>query len=160
MSCQVSLGKSTAGGKAVNWKQEAVEKLRRYNAIHLATINIPQELERLEIEEQSSRATEVDDSATKHAGNRIDDTMLNNILYRKELIRNLQQARIWLKTTDHALNALNAQEQRILYWLYMYPERDGLTRLCKELGKETSSIYRYRDQALKHFTMAYYGIEN
>ena len=32
-------------------------------------------------------------------------------------------------------------------------------RLCKELGVETSSIYRRRDKALRHFTLAYYGID-
>ena len=32
----------------MNWKAEAKEKLRRYDAMRLATINIPEEVERLE----------------------------------------------------------------------------------------------------------------
>ena len=31
----------------MNWKAEAKEKLRRYNAMRLATVNIPDEIQRL-----------------------------------------------------------------------------------------------------------------
>jgi hypothetical protein len=41
----------------------------------------------------------------------------------------------------------------------MYPERGNIERLCKELGMEASSVYRRRDSALKHFTLAFYGVE-
>ena len=57
------------------------------------------------------------------------------------------------------MSALSPQEKLILHRLYIYPESGSLERLCKELEVETSSIYRRRDKALKHFTMAYYGID-
>ena len=44
----------------MNWKSEAKEKLQRYDAMRLATINIPQELERLEIDAQSIRSPKLD----------------------------------------------------------------------------------------------------
>ena len=50
------------------------------------------------------------------------------------------------------------EEKLILHRLYIYPEKGGVERLCKELGMETSSIYRRRDKALKHFTLAFYGV--
>ena len=34
---------------------------------------------------------------------------------------------------------------------------EAMDRLCTELGMEQSSIYRKRDEALRHFTVAMYG---
>ena len=84
--------------------------------------------------------------------------MLNNIIHRQELAWTLEQAHLWLQSTDRALTALTNEEKLILHRLYIYPEKGGLDRLCKELDVESSSVYRRRDRALKHFTLAYYGI--
>ena len=144
----------------MNWKAEAKEKLQRYDAMRLATINIPEELERLEIDAQSIRSAKLDAPAAAGGTNRWEDALLNNIIQRQELLWTLQQAQIWLKSTDRALTALPPQEKLILHRLYMYPERGSIERLCKELGMEASSVYRRRDKALKHFTLAYYGIDD
>lgn len=144
----------------MNWKAEAKEKLQRYDAMRLATINIPEELERLEIDAQSIRSAKLDAPAAAGGTNRREDALLNNIIQRQELLWTLQQAQIWLKSTDRALTALPPQEKLILHRLYMYPERGSIERLCKELGMEASSVYRRRDKALKHFTLAYYGIDD
>lgn len=142
----------------MNWKSEAKEKLRRYDAMRLATINIPEEMERLEIDARSIRAARTDATPVRGGGNRREEAMLNNIVHRQELAWTLQQAQNWLKTTDRALTALTNEEKLILHRLYIYPEKGGLERLCKELGVENSSIYRRRDKALQRFTLAYYGI--
>lgn len=142
----------------MNWKSEAKEKLRRYDAMRLATINIPEEMERLEIDARSIRAARTDATPVSGGGSRREEAMLNNIIHRQELSWTLQQAQNWLKTTDRALMALTNEERLILHRLYIYPEKGGLERLCSELGVETSSIYRRRDKALKHFTLAFYGI--
>ena len=143
----------------MNWKAEAKEKLKRYDAMRLATINIPEEIERLELDAQSIRSAKIDAPVINGGGSRREDALLSNFIERQELEWTLQQAQLWLKTTDRALTALNKQEQLILHRLYIYPERGAIEQLCKELGIEVSSIYRHRDRALKHFTLAYYGID-
>lgn len=153
------MGETAKGGKTVNWKQEAKEKLRRYDAMRLATINIPQELERLEIDAQSIRAARTDSATVSGGGNRREEALLNNIIHRQELAWTLQQAHMWLQTTDRAMMTLTNDEKLILHRLYIYPHKGGLEQLCKDLGVETSSIYRRRDKALRRFTLAYYGID-
>lgn len=142
----------------MNWKAEAKEKLRRYNAMRLATVNIPEELQRLEVEAQSIRSAKTDATPVIGGGNKREEAMINNILERQELERTLEQAHIWLRSTDRALTALSKEERILLHRMYMYPQKGGLEELSKELGVETSSLYRRRDKALKHFTLALYGI--
>lgn len=142
----------------MNWKAEATEKLRKYDAMRLATINIPEEIERLEVDARSIRSARTDDTPVSGGGNRREEALLNNIIHRQELAWTLEQAHLWLRSTDRALTALTNEEKLILHRLYIYPEKGGLDRLCKELGVESSSIYRRRDKALRHFTLAYYGI--
>ena len=142
----------------MNWKAEAKEKLRKYDAMRLATINIPEEIQRLEVDARSIRSARSDCTPVKGGGSRREEAMLNNIIHRQELTRTLEQARLWVKTTDRALSALTKEEKLILHSLYIYPDKGNVDRLCKELGMESSSIYRRRDKALEHFTLAYYGI--
>ena len=142
----------------MNWKEEAKEKLRRYDAMRLATINIPEEMERLEIDSHAIRSARSDATPVTGGGNRREEALINNIIHRQELAWTLMQAQSWLKTTDRALSALSNQEKLILHRLYIYPEKDAVSRLCKELGIEHASVYRHRDKALKHFTLAYYGV--
>ena len=143
----------------MNWKAEAKEKLRRYDAMRLATINIPEEVQRLEVDAQAIRSAKLDGAVGSGGGNRREDALLNNFIHRQELLWTLEQAQLWLKTTDRALSALSSEEKLLLHRLYIYPEMGAPERLCKELGVETSSIYRRRDKALRHFTLAYYGID-
>lgn len=143
----------------MNWKAEAKEKLRRYDAMRLATINIPEDVQRLEVDAQAIRSAKLDGAVVSGGGNRREDALLNNIIHRQELLWTLEQAQLWLKTTDRALSALSSEEKLLLHRLYIYPEMGAPERLCKELGVETSSIYRRRDKALRHFTLAYYGID-
>ena len=142
----------------MNWQAEAKEKLQRYDAMRLATINIPEEIQRLEMDAAAIRAARTDVTPIKGSGNHREDALLSNLIHRQELANSLQQAQCWLKTTDRALTALSSEERLVLHRLYLYPVRDSVQQLCKELGVEVSTIYRRRDKALKHFTLAYYGI--
>ena len=113
----------------MNWKTEAKEKLRRYDAMRLATINIPMEIQRLEIDAQSIRSARTDATPVSGGGNRREEAIMNNILHRQELAWTLQQAQMWLQTTDRALTALTPEEKQILHRLYIYPEKGNLERL-------------------------------
>ena len=142
----------------MNWKSEAKEKLRRYDAMRLATINIPQEIQRLEIDFHSIRSSRTDATPVNGGGSKREEALLNNIIHRQELTRALKQAQCWLKTTDRALTALSSEEKLILHRLFIYPEHGAVTRLSEELGVDTSVVYRRSEKALKRFTLAYYGI--
>lgn len=141
----------------MKWKNEAIEKLRRYDAMRQALRNIPAEIQRLKIEAQKIRRADAECTPVRGGGGRHEDVLLNNIAQRQELEFTLKQVRHWLSIADRGLMALAEDERLVLQRLYLYPEKNGLQRLCNELGVEQSSIYRKRDQALERFTVAMYG---
>ena len=142
----------------MNWKDEAMEKLRNYDAMRQSLTIIPEELQRLEQEASDLRSVQFDRPVVKSNGNRKETALINNLVQRQELARNFQQAQFLVRNTDLALGVLNPEEKLVLHRLYIYPEKGALDRLCGELGVEQSSIYRKRDKALHHFTLAYYGV--
>lgn len=143
----------------MNWKAEAMEKLRRYEPMRQAVRSIPQEISRLELAAKSIRSARTDGTPVRGGGNKREDMLLDNLLQRQELEWSLQQAQSWLQVTEQALRVLSPEEMLILQRLYMHPERGSLDRLSMELGIEQSSIYRRRDKALHKFTLALYGAE-
>lgn len=126
----------------MNWRQEATGRLRRYEGLRHALHNIPLQLRQLK------------QAAGTCQG---EDKLLNNIVSRQLLERSLENTRYWLRATEDALSCLDPVEQLILRRLYIYPEKKGMDRLCRELGVERSQVYRRRDQALEKFTIALFG---
>lgn len=141
----------------MNWKSEAMEKLRRYDAMRTASFNIPTEIQRLQIAACATKGANADSTPVKGGGNRREEMLMNNLVHRQELQWTLDQTRCWLDVTDRALKTLTKEERQILQRLYICPERGAVERLCKELDLEQSSVYRHRDRALQKFAIALYG---
>lgn len=142
----------------MNWKTEAADKLRRYGSVRLSLVNIPAEIKRLRMEAQSIRSARTDNTPVTGGESKREDALINNILHRKELEETLKQVKLWLSTTDRAMSVLSPEEKLILHRLLIYPQPHAIEQLCQELEIEQSTLYRRRDQALHHFTLAMYGI--
>ena len=142
----------------MNWKAEATDKLRRYGAMHLAAINLPAEIKRLTMEAQSIRSARMDGDVVIGGGSKQEEALINNLLHRKELEETLKQVKLWLTTADRAMSVLSREEKMILHHLLIYPRPHAMEILCKDLEMEQSTLYRKRDQALRRFTLAFYGI--
>lgn len=143
----------------MNWKGEAIEKLRKYDAMRMSLQNIPMEMKRLETDAQSIRGARTDSTPVKGGGSAREDALLNNLAHRQELQWALEQARYWVEITQRGLDTLTPEERLVLHRFYLYPERGSVERLCMELGVEQSSVYRKRDKALHKFALALYGTE-
>lgn len=141
----------------MQWKDEAMEKLKRYSAMRQAAKNIPEQICMLEASALSLHSP----SAPKVSGHsRVrsrEDALINNLAQRQELEWSLARVQQWLAVMDRGLDALSNEEILILQRMYLYPERGAVDRLCGELGVEQATVYRKRDKALRHFTVAMYG---
>lgn len=141
----------------MNWKYEAIEKLRDYEAKKLALSTLPEEIRRLELDAQRIRSACGDGTPVKGGGSTREDMMLSNIVHREELERALEMARKWVELVEAGLEILSAEDRLVLERFYMYPERGNVERLCGELGIEKATAYRRRDAALRRFTLSLYG---
>ena len=141
----------------MNWKYEAMEKLKSYNAKKQALRSIPEEIARLESEMQSIRSATSDGTPVSGGGSGREDRYLSNIVHREELARSLEQAKAWVNLVDAGLAILSQEERLVLDRFYINPARGNVDRLCMELGIEKSQVYARKDSALHHFTIGLYG---
>lgn len=141
----------------MNWKLEAVEKLRMYEAKKNSIQSIPEEIARLEIAKASIRSATSEGTPVAGGGSRREDMLLSNIVLQEELNRSLEQSQKWVALVDAGLDILTKEERLILERFYIYPEKGKVDRLCEELGIEKSQVYGRKDAALRRFTIALYG---
>ncbi len=142
----------------MNWKYEAVEKLRDYEAKKSALERIPEEIKRLEISASSIRSSTRDGTPVQGGGSGRENMLLSNICHRDELRRNLNEAAAWVHLVEAGLEKLTDEERLVLDRFYIHPSRGNVDRLCGDLACEQSTVYRKRDKALRHFTIALYGL--
>lgn len=141
----------------MQWKEEAMEKLKRYGAMRTAEKNIPEQICMLEANAVSLRSSAALKMGGRGGVRAREDALINNMAERQELEWNLARVKQWLAVADRGLNALSNEELVILQRMYLYPERGAVNRLCGDLGVEQATVYRKRDKALRQFTFALYG---
>ena len=141
----------------MNWKFEAMEKLKQYEAKKQSLKSIPMEIARLESAAQSIRSATADGTPVQGGGSGREDMLLNNIVQREELERSLEQARKWVELVDAGLEILSEEERLILDRFYINPAKGNVDRLCGEMNVEKPTVYRRKDDALRHFTISLYG---
>ena len=141
----------------MDWKQEAMDKLTQYEARRRSLEAIPEEIRRLELDYTALRATSADAIPAHGNGSRREDAMLSNIVRREELARQLESARLWVALADEGLDALDEEERLVLDRFFIHRHKGAAERLMEELDREKAQVYRRRDKALRHFTLALYG---
>ena len=109
--------------------QQVREKLRRLDAMRQAVESLPSEIARLQAEGQDTA----------------------------QLRKAFVQAQLWVDAVEQALQVLTPQERLIADWLFIYPDKGNVQRLCGILGVEQSSIYRRRAKVLQKLETALYA---
>ena len=141
----------------MNWKFEAIEKLKEYTARKNAITSIPEEIKRLEEDAQRIRAASTDATPVQGGGSAREDMLLSNIVHREELQRRLSDALRWVEIVDGGLAVLTDEDRLVLDRFYIHPMRGNVDRLCDELAVEKAAVYKRKEKALHRFTVALYG---
>ena len=142
----------------MNWKREAADKLKNYEAHKQALECLPKEIRRLESAYIGIRSATTDGTPISGGGSTREDSMLSNIVHRDELKRRLKEARLWVAQVDKALAVLDDEERLVLDRFYIHRAKGAVEALCESLNLEKSAVYDRRDKALRHFTLALYGV--
>ncbi len=141
----------------MRWDLEAIAKLREYTARTAALTTLPMEIKRLEEDCGRIRSATADGTPVHGGGNIREDMLLSNICLREELAKQFADTKAWLEIVDHALTALTEDERLVLDRFYINPHKGSIDRLCGELCVEKAGVYKRKDKALRHFTVALYG---
>lgn len=139
------------------WKNEAVSRLKAYQAKKLALENIPMEIRQQVLALSSIRSADPDSAPVRGNSTR-EDAMLNNMVYRSELEESYLRTRLWVDATDRALGVLNQEERILLERFFIYAEPKAADRLAGDLHMDVKTVYRRKDEALRKFTIALYGM--
>lgn len=142
----------------MDWKKEAIQKLKGLEGAKSALTSIPEELERIELKMTGIRSASTDGDPVT-GGNKREDMLINQIALREELQRRLRENELWISSVERAMSCLTEEDRVVLDRLYIHSTRGATDRLCAELNIEKSTAYYRRDNALRNFTRAYYGFE-
>ena len=142
----------------MNWQKVSIERLKVYEDRKRSAENIPEQLENLKNSFGAIRAASHDATAVKGGGNTREDALINNIVMREELQRNLDIVISEIGTTEKGLNSLTKEQRLILEKFYICRTHNYIEDLCEELCVERSRIYTLKDEALKRFTISCYGV--
>ena len=137
----------------MDWKREAADELRNYMNRKAAIANISGQIADLATEITSIRSASADGSPV--AG---DDALVNNILKRERLEEAQRLTENRVRRVDRALNQLSERDRCVLQRFYITPCIGGVERLCRELAIEKTTAYRWKDCALRNFTITMYGL--
>lgn len=141
----------------MNWKFEAIEKLKQYSAKKQSLQSIPLEIARLESALKGIRSATADGTPVQGGGSGREDMLLSNIVHREELERSLDQAKKWVDLVDTGLEILSRDERLILDRFYINPAKGAADKLAEELLLDVKTVYKRKDAALRKFTISLYG---
>lgn len=142
----------------MDFKREAIDKLKCYDAKQQSLQRTTEEILRLQEELVSLQGSPSDGLPVSGSGGTQDDALVNNIALRAELTKAQRATRAWLCTVDEALKVLSEEEFRILDKMYIHPRKGYVEQLCAELHIEKTALYTKKNTALRRFTLALYGV--
>lgn len=143
----------------MNWQKMSIQRLREYEGRVTSLSLIPEQIRALELSFSAIRSATTDGTPVRGGnGNKREDALLDNIVKREELAVNREIAKREVAITEKGLSVLTEEQRRILHTFFISRPRDHVGLLCEELCLERSRVYDLKDDALKRFTMACYGV--
>ena len=129
----------------MDWRKVAVEDLKHYREQKMGYEHTKEQISELDAKIKNSKP-----------GN---DKLMDFCTKREKLILARDALAPLVKRMDESLALLNDVERKILNRLIIDREKGAVERLCEELFFERTRVYEIRNEALRKFTVAMYGVE-
>lgn len=141
----------------MDWKREAMDELREYEAKKAAVQSIPEDIAQLKAEAVRMGGTSSNSVPVKGGGSAWEDKQINLMAKIEKLKTSLVVTRHWVKQVEKGLALLNDEERLILERFYIRNERGAADRLAGDLRIDIKTVYHRKDAALRKYTLARYG---
>lgn len=142
----------------MNWKQFAIEDLKKYNSLKQSLTNIDERIQAVEYRKQAIKSSTISAVPMHGGGTKYEDNLLTAIVEAERLKLNKLEAAKLVELIERGLGALNDTEKKVLAEFYINRRPRHLDRLSEELHVEKSEIYRTKDEALYKFTISMFGL--
>ena len=143
----------------VNWEKVAIDDLRKYEKMRRSLVSIREKQAALDLQSGVIRSSFRDSEPVSGSGSSgAEDRLISNIVERERLDGNYHAVEKLVAQIDAALAMLDDQERLVLERFYINRCPGYVDRLREELGYEQRQVYRLKDEALRQFAIAMYGI--
>lgn len=140
----------------MDWRKEAAEELREYEAKKTALHSLPEDIAQLKAGAYGLGGAS-NSVPVKGGGSTWEGKQIDRIVRHEKLETSLRHVTEWVEKVETGLAILDAEERLVLDRFFIHPAKGNVDRLCGELGLEKSAVYNRRDTALRKYTLARYG---
>lgn len=141
----------------MNWEKEVINRLKNYSYRRAAIKNLKEKINYLESNLTSVKSLTIDKDPIKGGGCKQEDVLINNIVEKDLLMRNLKHCQKEVEEIDKALNILTKTEQEVIQRLYLEKYKININNICDEMGYSKSNIYNISHSAIKKLALYLYG---
>lgn len=142
----------------MDWKKEAVEDLKNYAKRKVAVQSLRERMEMLQAECEAPGQVRMDRLPQKNGAGGAEARMIRLIAEKERLGENLRATQRMVEMVERGLGALGSEERRVLEGFYRQEGGYKAERLAEEMHMDRATVYRMRDEALRNFTLAMYGV--
>ena len=141
----------------MNWEKEVISRLKNYNYRKEAITNLKSRIGYIESNLTSVKTVSIDKDPIKGGGSKQEDILINNIVEKDLLLRNLKYCQREVEELDKAFEILTNTEYQVIQKLYLVNYRINLKDICNEMGYSKSNIYNISHVATKKLALYLYG---
>ncbi len=142
----------------MDYIREAIEQLREYNLMVASVSTMQEQLEALKLEKYNIKAQVITREPKGGGTSEPDDNIANNIFKRRVLINSIVATNKKINCIDKSLTILENDEQKVLKRMFIIGSHNAIDDLSEELNLSKSQIYRIKEQAIRRFARAMYGV--
>ena len=130
-----------------NWKKSAEADLKDYMKQKKSIKNLTEQIDVLNADIEKFK-----ESSDEKKKNKV----CQSLVLREKLVKNLELTKKNINLIDKGLSDLDDEQRKVLYLFYI--SGGGFRRVMDEFHIEQASAYRRKDEALRDFTIAMYGM--
>lgn len=143
--------------RELTYKSILENDLMKLNRWKFAILQIQSELETLDAEYASIKATDYDKMPGGSGDNIQEEKLITAIARKDQKEAELKLNKMRVADMERLLEKLTDEERRVLDRLVINQEKYAVANLSEELGYESAQIYRIKNRALMHMTQLRHG---
>lgn len=141
----------------MNWEKEVINRLKKYSYRVEAVKNLKAKIEYLDSKLTSVKSIRIDKYPIQGGGCKQEDILINNLVEKDLLIRNLNYCQREIDELDKAFDILTKTEYEVIQRLYLQSYKINIKIICEEMGYSKSNIYNISHVAAKKLALYLYG---